>query len=724
MVESAATDGGWPMARAGRLGPWYQRFAPRDLPGRIALATAALSLTMVAATFGVTYLVATGLLDKLAELSSEANLESFHQFVDVSARELQADAAGFASSEALYRQSLNKIDQDWGRARLEAPLRARHRSAVIAVVSSSGKVLYSSGRRGDVEVLRRAIGDTPWTSHSGVTWLSSGLGLVVSRPIVGTLGSTPRACLIVARPFGGDVATEFRPPTGTLRVELLPPAYGANAGETVAGFTNVTVNRSFDNAVTLATLPGIDGTPAGVARFRFEDPRTRLAATAGMGAATLAAILAGVLGAGYGIIIARAVQLPLDRTIRDIEHEGRRVLDGEAPGRVEVPDAAFEELRKLRAVVDELLAALSERQAELSAATSRAQESEQTIRSMADDSPEVKLLIQDGHVVHANPAAGALVQTPPHLLVGVEAATLLTNVRVFDEGGVPLGREDLARAMGSPLLVRAVTKGAPERWFEILVITHEESRDRALITARDVTEQRRLEAVREEILSLITHDLRAPLTVINGYLDILRRPLEDEARDRAIDAAKLNAEKMAGLLEDLLDVARAEELLAPRTLAPLDLGELAREVVSSLAPTAVGHKVVVNGKDRPLVLGEERRVRQAVVNLVTNALKYSPDGTTVTLHVSSGRGFGTLAVEDEGPGIPAAERKHVFDRYRRLAATAKGKPGLGLGLYIVRVIAENHGGGVRVEEARTGGARFVLDIPLAQLEDSAGAVAS
>jgi PAS domain S-box-containing protein len=218
----------------------------------------------------------------------------------------------------------------------------------------------------------------------------------------------------------------------------------------------------------------------------------------------------------------------------------------------------------------------------------------------------------------------------------------------------------------------------------------------------------------------VSHDLRAPLTVIQGYLDILGRPLEPEARERALESARLNAHKMAGLLEDLLDATRAEQLLAPKTLQRVDLCALAGEVGASLGQIEARHEVRVACERGAFVMAEERRLRQALVNLVTNAFKYTPEGTAVTIAVSSAAGKVVLAVEDEGPGIPAEEREHVFERYRRLDDAAGRKPGLGLGLYIVRVIAENHGGSARAEDAPGGGARFVIELPAAPPEEPQG----
>jgi two-component system OmpR family sensor kinase len=113
-----------------------------------------------------------------------------------------------------------------------------------------------------------------------------------------------------------------------------------------------------------------------------------------------------------------------------------------------------------------------------------------------------------------------------------------------------------------------------------------------------------------------------------------------------------------------------------------------------------------------LVLGEEKRLRQVLVNLVTNAFKYSPEPAPIEVQVTCDDSHVFLRVVDHGPGVPAEERDRVFERFARLDG-GSARPGLGLGLYIVRIISENHGGCVRVEETPGGGATFVVELPLA-----------
>ena len=145
---------------------------------------------------------------------------------------------------------------------------------------------------------------------------------------------------------------------------------------------------------------------------------------------------------------------------------------------------------------------------------------------------------------------------------------------------------------------------------------------------------------------------------------------------------------------------------------PTPLYALAEEVVASLAPTHNERELLLESDCDPIVLGEEKRLREVLVNLVTNAYKYSPDTEPIVVRVRCDDDNAYLEVVDHGPGIPEDDREHVFERFARLESGST-RPGVGLGLYIVNIIAHNHGGSARVEETPGGGATFVVQLPLA-----------
>lgn len=215
-------------------------------------------------------------------------------------------------------------------------------------------------------------------------------------------------------------------------------------------------------------------------------------------------------------------------------------------------------------------------------------------------------------------------------------------------------------------------------------------------------------------LSLVSHEIRASLTVISGYVRLLERDLDDATRAKALSESLCAVERIDGLLDDLLAAACTSDCLAPRVLEPVDVSRLVEEVAASYQDIS-SHRFSVATECEAVVTGDRGRLRQALANLVGNAIEHTPDGEAVGISVSCEPDRVVVKVEDEGPGIPEDLREHVFERFARLGSHPDTRPGAGQGLYIVRAIVEAHGGTVRAEN-RDGyrGARFVIELPVAQ----------
>lgn len=429
----------------------------------------------------------------------------------------------------------------------------------------------------------------------------------------------------------------------------------------------------------------------------------------------LAAVMTGIV---LGLLLTRLIGRPVARMIGHIRDHGR-LPDDDLPYVEEgiAEDRTLPlEFRELGGVVEDLVSGIRQRQSELSQAARVAMSAEETLAAVVNESSELKIVLDADSVVIANPAAALALARPQTALVARTSAEAFADIAIHTDDGTPIALAGLLeRALERPTMVSLAGADQPERWYIFSAVRRQDDdHDRTLISARDVTEERRLQSIRAEIVSLVSHDLRSPLAVVIGYLDLLRQPLSVEDRDRAIDSAKRNAGRMADLLEDLLSATRAEELLAASALVPVAVGTLASEVVESLAPMHAERQILFEPECEPIVLGEEKRLRQVLVNLVTNAFKYAPDTTPIHVRLTCDGGRTSIMVADHGPGIPEADRARVFERFARLE-NGKSRPGMGLGLYIVRIISENHGGSARVEETPGGGATFVVDLPLAGL---------
>ncbi|WP_275295171.1 HAMP domain-containing sensor histidine kinase [Amycolatopsis sp. La24] len=209
------------------------------------------------------------------------------------------------------------------------------------------------------------------------------------------------------------------------------------------------------------------------------------------------------------------------------------------------------------------------------------------------------------------------------------------------------------------------------------------------------------------------HELRTPLTMLRAELELAGRPQRDRASlQAAVRAAAGDTDRLIRLAEDLLTLARAEGTL-PLVVKPVRLDVLAAEAVQAARPAAAGANVVLEAAaDGPVtVLGDRDRLRQVADNLLDNAVRYAPPGSTVHAVVGCAEGAGVLRVLDRGSGFPAGFLPRAFDRFSRADSGRADGAGTGLGLAIVAAIVHTHAGTVRAADRAGGGAEVAVSIP-------------
>ena len=211
-----------------------------------------------------------------------------------------------------------------------------------------------------------------------------------------------------------------------------------------------------------------------------------------------------------------------------------------------------------------------------------------------------------------------------------------------------------------------------------------------------------------EFVADASHELRTPLTSVLANLELLEEELTGEQRETASSALR-SSRRMRRLVGDLLLLARADAgRIAPH--APVDLSEVVTDAASELEPVAGDHEISVDAPAGARVDGARDELHRLVLNLMENALRHTDPGTAVEATVERRNGEVVLSVEDDGPGIPFEQREKVFERFYRGSGEHSGSSGLGLS--IVRAVAESHKGSVRLEEPLDGrGARCVVRIP-------------
>ena len=233
----------------------------------------------------------------------------------------------------------------------------------------------------------------------------------------------------------------------------------------------------------------------------------------------------------------------------------------------------------------------------------------------------------------------------------------------------------------------------------------------------NIARDRELVRARRDFVASVSHELRTPLAQIRMFSEtlMLRRERDEGERMRWIGVIGREARRLGDLVESILLFSHIDAARMRLERERTDLGALVEEIVEGYVPIAASRRMRIAADAPSGILGDvdPRAVRQVVVNLLDNALKYGPEGQTVRVEVERDHGVARIAVADEGPGIPSADRERLWEPFVRLHAAGASGGGSGIGLSVVRSLVEQHGGSVRVEDAGGGGARFVAELPLA-----------
>jgi PAS domain S-box-containing protein len=295
--------------------------------------------------------------------------------------------------------------------------------------------------------------------------------------------------------------------------------------------------------------------------------------------------------------------------------------------------------------------------------------------------------------------------------------------RVIGRGREVLGRRKDGKLVALELAVSETLIGDHRLFTGILRdVTErrriEEEREQLLASERAArSEAERAARMRDEFVATVSHELRTPLNAILGWSSMLRKGRRDPAMlDKALDVIERNAHAQAQIVEDLLDVSRILSGKLRVDVQRLHLAPVVENAVAAVLPAAEAKGVRVDGElcaDAGTVQGDPSRLEQVVINLLTNAVKFTPKGGRVTVVLRRAGDRAEIAVRDTGQGICPDLLPHIFDRYRQGDSSITRKhAGLGLGLALVKHLVEQHGGEVRADSEGEGlGATFLVSLP-------------
>lgn len=333
------------------------------------------------------------------------------------------------------------------------------------------------------------------------------------------------------------------------------------------------------------------------------------------------------------------------------------------------------------------------------------EDSERCLRTLIEKNADAIVVVgRDGEVRLANPAAEALFGRRADKLARWRFGFPVLTGEATDV--------DIASADGRSCV--AEMRAGEIEW---------QGEPAHIVTLRDVTERRQLETekeqlarVKDELIGIVSHEMRTPLAAMVGFLDLL---LKGRVKDQALQREFLgriadDANRLTILVNDLLDVYRLESGKVRLAQETLDMAALIRDSLKGLEALAREKGVVLTDamEQTPLVVrGDWLRLGQVLTNLVGNAIKFSDAGRPIRVVGHKTDGSVTVKVIDQGPGIPEEDVTKIFDRFYQVRNTAKSSKGTGLGLYIAKMIVEAHGGQVGVESEVGKGSTFFFTVP-------------
>ncbi len=233
---------------------------------------------------------------------------------------------------------------------------------------------------------------------------------------------------------------------------------------------------------------------------------------------------------------------------------------------------------------------------------------------------------------------------------------------------------------------------------------------------RDITEFKKLDRLREDLASMIYHDLRSPLSNVVSGLDLIRNMApDDHGIESVIQISERSLNRVQRLISSLLDTSRLQAGQKITSMAPVTFQKLVKEAAETVRPAAEasGFSFKINAPSKPVEMTiDGDMIRRVLINLMENALKYSSEGHPVLVNLEEKDKNLYVSVVDQGRGIPAEEQEHIFDRYMRSDLTSKKTRGLGLGLAFCKLAVEGHGGEIWVESEVGKGSAFSFKLPI------------
>ena len=404
----------------------------------------------------------------------------------------------------------------------------------------------------------------------------------------------------------------------------------------------------------------------------------------------------------FSVVVAYVLALRTSRSVRAVTNAAQRLAQGDLDQRV--APSVEDEARELANAFNRMAAALrtsindlSDERAKLAA----------IFNTMADG---VVVVGEDGRVQLTNQAAENLLGVNSYRIEGHRFIEAVRDHELQQLLLACLNKRE--PRFGEIELLR------PRRFLSAVAIPLNSEHDAGvLLNLHDLTWMRQVETTRREFVSNVSHELRSPIASVKALVESLEDGAVEEretARD-FLQRIHREVDRMSNLVSELLHLARLETGQESLDLRTVDLKPMISELVNEFQPSALSQGVVLKSDvadDVPSVVGDQEKLRQALVNLMNNALKFTPEQGEITVLARARNGLAEVCVKDTGIGIAREHLAHIFERFYKVDR-ARRDGGTGLGLAIVKHIVEAHGGEVLVESHEGSGSTFGFTIPRA-----------
>jgi two-component system CheB/CheR fusion protein len=234
-------------------------------------------------------------------------------------------------------------------------------------------------------------------------------------------------------------------------------------------------------------------------------------------------------------------------------------------------------------------------------------------------------------------------------------------------------------------------------------------------TATDIEEQKRAMEKKDEFIGIASHELKTPITSLKGYLQLIshKKEILPDMVKQYIDKAIISLNKLQRLIDDLLDVSKIQAGRLEYVMQPVDLTELVRQCTENANHMYPNYNFISKAEAGLLINGNDERLEQVIMNLINNAVKYSPGDNNVLIGAEKRDGMVRVSVTDNGIGLSPEQKERIFERFYRVEDKKYMSSGLGMGLYISQEIINHHHGKIGVDSELGKGASFYFELPLA-----------